>query len=87
MQTKLLEKNIYLNRGKLVIFEKRIYNELNFIYRLASFIKFKNYFLFKSLPNSVEWLGVICFPDFLPPKNTIFFINFFWEVFRIFFYW
>ena len=47
MQTKLLEKNIYLNRGKLVIFEKRIYNELNFIYRLASFIKFKNYFLFK----------------------------------------
>ncbi len=37
----------------------------------------KKIFFSKSLPISVEWLGVICFPDFLPPKKDNFFYNFF----------
>ena len=39
-----------------------------------------------SLPNSVEWLGVICFPDFLPPKKDNFFYNFFLRSFSNFFF-
>ena len=46
----------------------------------------KRYFYCKSLPNSVEWLGVICFPDFLPPKKDNFFYNFFLRSFSNFFF-